>query len=174
VLVGQDRSQDKAMGPTALRQARRGMRLAEDLGLPLVTVIDTPGAELSVAAEEGGVAAEIAQCIATMATLTVSTVSLLLGQGTGGGALALLPATTVIAAEHAWLAPLPPEGASAIMYGDTAHAAAMASTQRITATDLQATGTVHHVVPEPDDDTPESLAQALTAECAGHLTTLAV
>jgi acetyl-CoA carboxylase carboxyl transferase subunit beta len=146
------------------------MRLAEDLGLPLVTVIDTPGAELSREAEEGGVAAEIAQCIATLATLEVPTISILLGQGTGGGALALLPATTVIAAEHAWLAPLPPEGASAIMYGDTTHAAVMASTQRITASDLHATGTVHHIVPEPGDDTPESLAKALAAECAAHLT----
>jgi acetyl-CoA carboxylase carboxyl transferase subunit beta len=145
------------------------MHLAEGLGLPLVTVIDTPGAELSQEAEEGGVAAEIARCIATLATLEVPTISVLLGQGTGGGALALLPATTVIAAEHAWLAPLPPEGASAIMYADTAHAAAMASTQRITATDLHGTGTVHHVVPEPDDDTPESLAKALAAECAAHL-----
>ncbi|GAA3583512.1 carboxyl transferase domain-containing protein [Kribbella ginsengisoli] len=169
VLVGQDRSQNKAMGPTALRQARRGMRLAEDLGLPLVTVIDTPGAELSREAEEGGVAAEIAQCIATLATLKVPTISVLLGQGTGGGALALLPATTVIAAEHAWLAPLPPEGASAIMYGDTTHAPAMASTQRITAADLKEIGTVHHVIPEPDDDTPESLAKAIAAECAAHL-----
>jgi acetyl-CoA carboxylase carboxyl transferase subunit beta len=177
VLVGQDRSQHKPLGPTALRQARRGMRLAEDLGLPLVTVIDTPGAELSVAAEEGGVAAEIAQCIATMATLTVPTVSLLLGQGTGGGALALLPAATVIAAEHAWLAPLPPEGASAIMYGDTTHAPQMATAQRITATALRETGTVHHIVPERTDDTAESLAVALAAECAaylGHEPTLAV
>ena len=172
VLVGQDRSQSKPMGPTALRQARRGMRLAEDLGLPLVTVIDTPGAELSAAAEEGGVAAGIAQCIATMATLTVPTVSLLLGQGTGGGALALLPAATAVAAEHAWLAPLPPEGASAIMHGDTTHAAELASAQRITAVALRETGTVHHIVPERDDDTAESLAIALAAECATHLTGL--
>jgi acetyl-CoA carboxylase carboxyl transferase subunit beta len=169
VLVGQDRSQDKPMGPTALRQARRGMHLAEDLGLPLVTVIDTPGAELSPAAEEGGVAAEIAQCIATLATLKVPTISVLLGQGTGGGALALLPATTVIAAEHAWLAPLPPEGASAIMHGTTTHAATMASAQRITAPALHATGTAHHLVPEPDDDTAETLALAVAAECAAHL-----
>ncbi|WP_020387132.1 carboxyl transferase domain-containing protein [Kribbella catacumbae] len=169
VLVGQDRSQHKPMGPTALRQARRGMRLAEDLGLPLVTVIDTPGAELSPAAEEGGVAAEIAQCIATLAILKVPTISVLLGQGTGGGALALLPATTVIAAEHAWLAPLPPEGASAIMHGDTTHAADMASAQHITATALHGTGTVHHLIPERDDDTAESLALAVVAECASHL-----
>ncbi|MDX6252637.1 MAG: acyl-CoA carboxylase subunit beta [Kribbellaceae bacterium] len=169
VLVGQDRSQSTLLGPVALRQARRGMRLAQELGLPLVTVIDTPGAELSPAAEEAGIAGEIAQCIATMTTLTVPTVSVLLGQGTGGGALALLPATVVIAAEHAWLAPLPPEGASAILYGDVTHAAELASAQRITASALRETGTVHHIVPERDDDTPESLAIAIAAECATHL-----
>lgn len=169
VLVGQDRESDRPLGPAALRTARRGMRLAEDLGLPLVTLIDTAGAELSPAAEEGGLAGEIAQCIATMSTLTVPTVSVLLGQGTGGGALALLPATTVIAAGHAWLAPLPPEGASAIMYGDTTHAPALATAQRIAATDLRYAGIVHHVVPELPDDTAESLTTALAAEIAHHL-----
>jgi acetyl-CoA carboxylase beta subunit/acetyl-CoA carboxylase alpha subunit len=169
VLVGQDRDSDRPLGPTALRSARRGMRLAEDLGLPLVTLIDTAGAELSQAAEEGGLAGEIAQCIATMSTLTVPTVSVLLGQGTGGGALALLPATTVLAAGHAWLAPLPPEGASAIMYGDTTHAPALATAQRIAATDLREAGIVHHVVPELANDTPESLTTALAAEIAYHL-----
>lgn len=169
VLVGQDRSQTTPLGPGALRQARRGMNLAESLGLPLVTVIDTPGAELSQAAEEGGLAGEIAQCISTLATLTVPTLSVLLGQGTGGGALALLPATTVIGAEHAWLAPLPPEGASAIVHRDTAHAPELAAAQRIAAPDLHAAGTIHHLIPEHDDDTPESLAQAVAAECAIHL-----
>ncbi len=169
VLVGQDRESDRPLGPAALRTARRGMRLAEDLGLPLVTLIDTAGAELSRAAEEGGLAGEIAQCIATMSTLTVPTVSALFGLGTGGGAMALLPATTVIAAGHAWLAPLPPEGASAIMYGDTTHAPALATAQRIAATDLRAAGIVHHVVPELPDDTAESLTTALAAEIAHHL-----
>ena len=98
------------------------MRLAEELGLPLVTVIDTPGAELSVAAEEGAIAGEIARCIATLTTMTVPTVSVILGQGCGGGALALLPAQVVIATENAWLSPLPPEGASVIRYGDVDHA----------------------------------------------------
>ena len=125
VVVGQDRSRQSAahpMGPAALRQARRGMNFAEELGLPLVTVIDTPGAELSQQAEEGAIAGEIARCIATMTAMTVPTLSVLLGQGCGGGALALLPARTVIATGHAWLSPLPPEGASMIVHGDTSHA----------------------------------------------------
>jgi acyl-CoA carboxylase subunit beta len=167
VVVGQDRSRqdaDHAMGPGALREARRAMGVAEELGLPLVTVIDTPGAELSRRAEEGAIAGEIARCIATLSTMTVPTVSVLLGQGVGGGALALLPASATVATEHAWLAPLPPEGASVIMYGDTSHAAAMAQAQRVTAADLLADGAVQHVVPEIDGESARDLAVAVAAE----------
>lgn len=86
VLLGQDRrgqTPTTPLGPAALREARRGMRLAQDLQLPLVTVIDTAGAALSKDAEEGGLAGEIARCIADMVDLDTPTVSLLLGQGTG-------------------------------------------------------------------------------------------
>jgi acetyl-CoA carboxylase beta subunit len=172
LLVGQDRTRQSAttpLGPAALREACRAMRLAEELGIPLVTVIDTPGAELSVRAEEGAIAGEIARCIATLTTMTVPTVSMLLGQGCGGGALALLPAREVIACENAWLAPLPPEGASVIMYGDVTHAAEMAARQQVTARDLHARGTVHRLVSEPTDDTAADLARAVVAECATAL-----
>jgi acetyl-CoA carboxylase beta subunit len=172
VLVGQDRTRQSsttAMGPAALREARRAMRLAEELRLPLVTVIDTPGAELSRAAEERAIAGEIARCIATLSTMTVPTIAVLLGQGCGGGALALLPAAKVLAAENAWLSPLPPEGASAIVHGDIEHAAQMAESQRIRAVDLLSIGTVHHVVPERADDTSECLAGAIAAEVRLHL-----
>lgn len=124
------------------------MRTAEQLGLPLVCVIDTPGAELSVTAEEGALAPEIARCMADLCSLHVPTVSVILGQGSGGGALALLPARRVMAAQHSWLAPLAPEGASAILFGDTDHAAQMARLQRITAQDLAADGRVDVIVPE--------------------------
>jgi len=172
VLVGQDRARQSPtspMGPGALREARRAMRLAEELGMPLVTVIDTPGAELSAHAEEGAIAGEIARCIATLTTMTVPTVSVVLGQGCGGGALALLPAREVIAAEHAWLSPLPPEGASAIVHGDVSHAAEMAELQQVGVLDLAARGIVSRIVPEPADDTPASLALAVVAECAAAL-----
>jgi acyl-CoA carboxylase subunit beta len=172
VLVGQDRSRQTPatpMGPGALREARRAMRLAEDLRLPLVTVIDTPGAELSAAAEEGAIAGEIARCIATMVSMTVPSVSVILGQGCGGGALALLPAGTVVAAEHAWLSPLPPEGASVIRHGTVDRAAEMAAEQGVRAVDLLAGGEVQVVVPEHDDDTPADLARAVVAEIAHNL-----
>ena len=176
VVVGQDRTtQTKAspMGPGALREARRGMRLANELGLPLVSFIDTPGADLSPEAEQGAIAGEIARCISTMATMAVPTVSVLLGQGCGGGALALLPADVVVAAENSWLSPLPPEGASAIVHGDVDHAAEMAEQQGVSALDLFEGGTVNHLVPEPDDDTPETFANAMAAEVGARLRDLA-
>ncbi len=150
VLIGQDRhyQRSKSMGPAGLRAARRGIRIARELGLPLVSVIDTPGADLSPNAEERALAGEIARCLADLTTLTVPSVSVLLGQGTGGGALATLPAGRVIAAEHAWLSPLPPEGASAIVHRDVSHAAEMAERQRVGARDLMEDGTVHAIVPE--------------------------
>jgi len=147
VLVAQDRS-GPAAGAGALRQARRGMLLAEELRIPLVTVIDTPGAELSARAEEEGVASEIARCVALLINLRTPTISVLLGEGTGGGALALLPADRVLAAEHAWLAPLAPEGASAIVYKDTAHAPELAARQGIRAVDLAGDGIVDRVIAE--------------------------
>lgn len=172
VVIGQDRTTQtkvKPMGPAALREARRGMRLADELGLPLVSIIDTPGAELSAEAEEGAIAGEIARCISGMTQLSVPSVSVLLGQGTGGGALALLPASVVIAAENAWLSPLPPEGASAIVHGDIDHAEMLAQSQRISAFDLLEAGTVHHLVAEPVDDSPEMFSHAMAAAIAGQL-----
>lgn len=170
VVVGQDKktqTTQSPMGPAALREARRGMHLAQELGLPLVTFIDTPGAELSPRAEEGSMAGEIARCIATMSRMTVPTVSVLLGQGTGGGALALLPADVTIATEHGWLSPLPPEGASAILHGHIDAAADLAVQQRISSLELLRSGVVRHLIAEFPDDTPQDLALAVAAE-VGH------
>jgi acetyl-CoA carboxylase carboxyl transferase subunit beta len=149
VLAGQDRTA-LPHGPETLRTAQRGMRLAASLALPFVAVIDTPGGELSPAAEQGGLAREIARSLQALITLPVPTISVLLGQGTGGAALALLPADHVLAAGHAWLAPLAPEGASVIVYQDTAHAPELAERQGIAAAALAAAGLVDQVVAETD------------------------
>jgi acetyl-CoA carboxylase carboxyl transferase beta subunit len=169
VVVGQDRKSGAAIGPAGLRQAHRGMGLAESLGLPLVTVIDTAGAELSEAAELGALSREIGRTLAQLTSLRTPTVSVLLGQGSGGAALALLPADVVIAAERAWLSPLPPEGASAILHGTTDRAAEMARQQRVGAPELQADGIVHHIVAELPDDDAASLCNAVAAEIGAHL-----
>ncbi|WP_433757394.1 carboxyl transferase domain-containing protein [Nocardia sp. CA-135398] len=177
IVFGHDRAGQQGehtMGPAALREARRSMALAEELRLPLVLVIDTVGAALSKEAEERGLAPEIARCIADLVTLDTPTVSVLLGQGTGGGALALLPADRVLAATHGWLAPLPPEGASAIVYRDTDHAPQLADAQGIRATDLLADGVVDRIVPEFPDaaDEPVDFARRMVAAIAEELTGL--
>ena len=159
IVLGQDRRGAQIpMGPAGLREARRGMRLAAELGLPLVSVIDTAGAALSQAAEEGGLAAEIARSLADLITLPAPTVCLLLGQGAGGIALALLPADRVIAAQHAWLSPLPPEGASVIVHRTTERAPELAADQRVRSADLLRDGIVDRVVREQPDaaDEPEA------------------
>ncbi|MET0476277.1 MAG: carboxyl transferase domain-containing protein [Mycobacterium sp.] len=175
VVVGQQRGVGGGLaGPQALREARRGMALAAGLRLPLVLVIDTPGPALSAEAEEGGLAGEIANCLAELVTLDTPTVSVLLGQGSGGPALAMVPADRVLAALHGWLAPLPPEGASAIVYRDVDHAPELAAAQGIRSTDLLRNGIVDAIVPEHTDaaDTPSEFTARLSATIAGELVAL--
>ena len=178
VVLGQDRrgqSMSAPLGPAALREARRGMHLAAELRLPLVTLIDTPGAALSREAEEGGLAGEIARSLEDLVMLRAPTIAVLLGQGTGGGALALVPADRVLAAANGWLGPLPPEGASAIVFRDTEHAGEMAAAQGVRATDLWRAGIVDRVVPERPDAADEPvdfchrLGRVLGEELAGLL-----
>ncbi len=168
VVVGQDRHHQLTapMGPAGLRAAQRGIRLAEMLGLPLVTVVDTPGADLSPEAEEGGLAGEISRTLAWLARTTVPSVSIILGQGTGGGALAMLPADRIIAMENGWLSPLPPEGASAIVYRDADHGRDLADAQRVGAWDLLADGIIHRIVPEPPDAAADPAGFARVAVAA--------
>ncbi len=174
VLLGQQRVVGGLVGPAALREARRGMTLAAGLRLPLVLVIDTAGPALSAEAEEGGLAGEIAHCLAELVTLDTPTVSVLLGQGSGGPALAMVPADRVLAALHGWLAPLPPEGASAIVFRDTDHAAELSAAQGVRSVDLLASGIVDAVVPEHPDaaDEPVEFSTRLSAAIAVELNAL--
>jgi acetyl-CoA carboxylase carboxyl transferase subunit beta len=151
VVLGHDRR--NSIQPGGLREARRGIRIAAELDLPLLTVVDTAGAALSKEAEEGGLAGEIARSLADMVSLPAPTLCLLLGQGAGGGALALLPADRVLAARHAWLSPLPPEGASAILYRTTDRAYEVADRQGVRSADLLAHRIVDRVIEEADEDT---------------------
>lgn len=156
VVLGQNRRRtEQPMGPAGLREGRRAMRLAEDLHLPLVTVIDTAGAALSREAEERGLASEIARSLTDLIRLRAPTLCLLLGEGAGGGALALLPADRVLCAQHAWLSPLPPEGASVIRYRDVDHAPYLADLQGVRSLDLLRHGIVDRIVPERPDAAEE-------------------
>jgi acetyl-CoA carboxylase carboxyl transferase subunit beta len=147
------------------------MALAAGLQLPLVLVIDTAGPALSAEAEQGGLAGEIARCLAELVTLDTPTVSVLLGQGSGGPALAMAPADRVLAALHGWLAPLPPEGASAIVFRDVDHAPELAAAQGIRSADLLRHGIVDAIVPERPDaaDEPLEFTHRLSATIANEL-----
>jgi len=171
VVLGQQRVTGGLVGPASLREARRGMALAAELRLPLVLVIDTAGPALSAEAEQGGLAGQIAQCLAELVTLATPTVSVLLGQGSGGPALAMVPADRVLAALHGWLAPLPPEGASAIVFRDTAHAPELAAAQGIRSADLLRSGIVDAIVPEHPDaaDEPVEFSQRLSGAIAAEV-----
>src|SRR5690349_24031169 len=174
VVLGQQRVVGGVVGPAALREARRGMALAAGLRLPLVLVIDTAGPALSAEAEQGGLAGEIARCLSDLVTLEVPTVSVLLGQGSGGPALAMVPADRVLSALHGWLAPLPPEGASAIVFRDTEHAPELAAAQGIRSADLLRHGIVDAIVPERPDaaDEPIEFTRRLSATIANELHSL--
>jgi len=174
VVLGQQRVVGGLVGPAALREARRGMALAAGLQLPLVLVIDTAGPALSTEAEQGGLAGEIARCLAELVTLDTPTVSVLLGQGSGGPALAMVPADRVLAALHGWLAPLPPEGASAIVFRDVDHAPELAAAQGIRSADLLRHGIVDAIVPEHPDaaDEPMEFTRRLSATIANELAAL--
>jgi len=129
---------------------------------------------LSKEAEEGGLAGEIARSLAEMVVQSQPTLCVLLGEGTGGGAIALMPADRVIAAQHSWLSPLPPEGASAILFRDTSHAPDLATQQHVRSLDLLAEGIVDRIVAERPDaaDEPEEFCARMAQAIAGELSDL--
>jgi acetyl-CoA carboxylase carboxyl transferase subunit beta len=154
ILIGHDRSAGPdraAVSAAGMRKAARGMRLAQSFGLPLVSIADTPGPLLDPAGEPGGIGFHIAAALADRARATVPLVCVLLGEGGGGAALAFLPAQYTIAAESAWLAPLPPEGTSAVLHRTVDQAAEVAAMQHVTSVDLVKLGVVDLIIPEDGD-----------------------
>lgn len=154
MVIGHDKTVDTAGAETnadGYRKARRAIKLAGELDLPIVTLVDTPGAELSRDSEEDGLAHHLAGCLTDLLTVPSPVLCVLLGQGGGGGALTLLGGDRTLAAQRSWLAPISPEASSAILYGNTEGSAAMARAQHITAPDLCALGLADHVITDPDD-----------------------
>ncbi|MBA2426624.1 MAG: acetyl-CoA carboxyl transferase [Actinobacteria bacterium] len=174
VILAQDRDAGPGPSPAAFRKARRGVRLADELGLPLVTVVDTSRAEVTAEAEAGGLAAEIARCLGEVTDLRTPTVSVLLGEARGGLSLPLLPADRVICAENAWLGPIAPEGASAILYRDKSHAHELARAQGVSPLALLGFGIIDVVVPEfpSADKEPREFVERVTAFIATQLRSL--
>ncbi|UGT63389.1 acetyl-CoA carboxylase carboxyl transferase subunit alpha [Nocardia asteroides] len=158
--------------PAGYRKAARLMRLADKLGLPVVTLIDTPGAYPGADAEEQGQAMVIAENLRLMSGLRVPVISVVIGEGGSGGALALGVANRVLMFAGGTYSVISPEGCAAIVWNDTAAAPKAAAALRLTARDLLRLGVVDAVLPEPDGDVggdPVAAAEVLRAALVAGL-----
>ncbi|AVT35651.1 acetyl-CoA carboxylase carboxyl transferase subunit alpha [Plantactinospora sp. BB1] len=135
--------------PAGYRKAIRVMRLAANLGLPVVTLIDTPGAYPGVEAEQQGQAAAIAESILAMTGLPTPVVAVIIGEGGSGGALALAVADRVLMLRNAVYSVISPEGCAAILWHDRAAVPRAADALRLTAPDLLRLGVADEIVAEP-------------------------
>ncbi|WP_432488157.1 acetyl-CoA carboxylase carboxyltransferase subunit alpha [Kineococcus sp. SYSU DK018] len=135
--------------PEGYRKALRLLEHAERCGMPVVTLVDTPGAYPGVAAEERGQSIAIAQAIARSSRLRVPVVSVVTGEGGSGGALALATGDRLLMLENTFFSVISPEGCAAILWRDAQEAPQAARALRVTAADLVHLGVADGVVPEP-------------------------
>lgn len=135
--------------PEGYRKAWRKMKLAEKLGLPIVCMINTPGAYPGIGAEERGQAMAIAENIQGMFTLRVPIVVLVIGEGGSGGALGIGVGDRVLMMEHAYYSVISPEGCAAILWKDGSRSSEAAEALKLTAKDLEGLGLIDEIVPEP-------------------------
>jgi acetyl-CoA carboxylase carboxyl transferase subunit alpha len=135
--------------PEGFRKAMRLMDMADKFGLPLITLVDTPGAYPGIAAEERGQAWLIAQSIQKMTRLRVPVISVIIGEGGSGGALAIAVGNRVLILENAVYSVISPESCAAIVWRDAKEAAKAAEALRLTARDLEQFAIVDEVIPEP-------------------------
>jgi acetyl-CoA carboxylase carboxyl transferase subunit alpha len=158
MLLGHEKGDDTASRlkhnfgmakPEGYRKAIRLMRLAGQFGVPVITLVDTPGAFPGVQAEERGQAEAIARCTEVCLTLSVPMIAAIVGEGGSGGAVAIASANRVLMFEHAVYSVISPEGCASILWRTADKAAEAAEAMKITAADLQALGVVDRIVKEP-------------------------
>ncbi len=135
--------------PEGYRKALRCMKLAEKFHLPVVTLVDTPGAYPGIGAEERGQAESIARNMMEMARLKTPIVTIVTGEGGSGGALGIAVADRVVMMENAWYSVISPEACSAILFKGNEHAAQLAESLKLTSKDLTKLGVIDGVIPEP-------------------------
>jgi acetyl-CoA carboxylase carboxyl transferase subunit alpha len=170
MLIGHEKGGDTAgrlrhnfgmAKPEGYRKAIRLMQLADRFGLPVVTLVDTPGAFPGVQAEERGQAEAIARSTEECLSLSVPLVAAIVGEGGSGGAIALAAANRVLMLEHSVYAVISPEGCASILWRAADKAAEAAEAMRITATDLQQLGIVDRIVAEPVGGAHRTPAEAI-------------
>ncbi len=158
--------------PEGYRKALRLMKMAEKFRRPVVTMIDTPGAYPGFGAEERGQAEAIATNLREMARLRTPTVSLVIGEGGSGGALALGVTDRILLLEHAIYSVISPEGCAAILWRSADQRAAAARALRLTSSDLFRLGVADEVIPEPPGGAhtdPEAAMEPVRASLVRNL-----
>jgi len=153
--------------PEGYRKARRLMELADRFGRPVLTFVDTPGAYPGIGAEERGQAEAIAVNLEVMSRLRVPVVSVVIGEGGSGGALAIAVANRVLMLENSIYSVISPESCSSILYRDTTKAEKAADALKLTARDLLELKVVDELVPEPEGGAHRDPARA--AESVGRV-----
>ncbi|HYJ52186.1 MAG TPA: acetyl-CoA carboxylase carboxyltransferase subunit alpha [Allosphingosinicella sp.] len=172
MLIGHEKGDDTASRlrhnfgmarPEGYRKAIRLMQIADRFGLPVVTLVDTPGAFPGVQAEERGQAEAIARSTEQCLALGVPIVAAIVGEGGSGGAIALAAANRVLMLEHSIYSVISPEGCASILWRTADKAAEAAEAMRVTAGDLMQLGVIDRIVTEPIGGAHRHQAQAIAA-----------
>ena len=135
--------------PEGYRKATRLMKLAEKFSLPIITFVDTPGAYPGVGAEQRGQSEAIAKCIEVSLNLKIPTLSVIIGEGGSGGAVAIATTNKVLMLEHSIYTVISPEGCASILWKDTKYAEEAAVSMKITAQDLKELNIIDSIILEP-------------------------
>ncbi len=184
MVIGQERRREERDGdppsggrtkPEGFRKAQRGMRLAAKFEMPLITMIDTPGPDLSEDAEERGLGNAIATTMELMSGLEIPSISVVIGEGGSGGALALGVADRSLMLQNAIYSPISPEDAAEVMYQDSGRADEAAESLRLTAHDCLDLQIIDTVVPEPPGGAhtnPDEAARQLRRILVSEMTSI--
>ena len=135
--------------PEGYRKALRIMKLAEKFHLPVITLIDTPGAYPGIGAEERGQSQAIADNLLNMSLLKVPIISLVIGEGASGGALAIGLSDRILCLENSWYSVISPEGCASILFGDTSKNKEAAESLKLTSEDLYELNIADIIIDEP-------------------------
>jgi acetyl-CoA carboxylase carboxyl transferase subunit alpha len=158
VFLGQEKGSDTSSRvahnfgmarPEGYRKAQRLMRLADQFKLPLVTLVDTPGAYPGIGAEERGQAEAIARCMEVSLGLDVPIISVVIGEGGSGGAIALATADRIMMLEHAIYSVISPEGCASILWRSSEQSQEAAEALKLTAQDLESLRVIDKIISEP-------------------------
>jgi acetyl-CoA carboxylase carboxyl transferase subunit alpha len=146
--------------PEGYRKALRLMKLAEKYKIPVLTLIDTPGAYPGLGAEERGQAEAIARNLFEMSKLRVPIINIVIGEGASGGALGIGVGDKMLCFENTWYSVISPEGCATILFRDASRAPEAADSMMVTAKDLKYFGIADTILPEPLGGTHQDYNQS--------------